>query len=100
MTALRRTTWVDICESRLIHQVCLQASQAHQAGEISQEMQDAIIKVFHRCHTNLFIRTGTLARIRQKYFERRTKSLAPASLFDLFMGAILLLTVAAWIWLP
>jgi hypothetical protein len=46
---------------------------ARDTGQINEEMAEAMLIVFTRMHTGLMVRTGIIARIKQKRFNARHK---------------------------
>lgn len=99
MKALRRVTKEDIHDSNFLADAMVQTWMAKEAGEISTDVAQGLIKVFYRMHTGVMVRSGIIARRKQARFNERAKGISPIKQMDIILAGLLLGLVIAWIWL-
>lgn len=73
MRALKRVRHVDNHHSDLLLSLCQQTFMATQNEEISPEIGDALLVVFHRAHQDILARRDIWRRDKQQAYNKKHK---------------------------
>lgn len=94
---MRKVRQKHIDEANFINRMALQVSRVEEEGILDTETRNALINVLHRMHTGVLADSGTLDRMRQDRYNKRVREISTSTLFDIFVGSILMILVLLWL---